>query len=105
MNTTLSEPPPLSASASQKDGVERQLAAADRILQKERGTAGFLKLWPWLFGGVIAALVLDVTLHLEPGPRLAISLSALFALLGAATWYGWLAWKKVNPPEHTARIL
>ncbi len=105
MNTPLSEPPSLPASAPQQDRVEHQLAAADRILQKERGITGFLRLWPWLCVVVIGAFVLDVTLHLEPGPRLAITLTALVALLGATGWYGWLAWRKRNSLEHTARTL
>lgn len=82
-----------------------QLTAADRILQEERGGSLFLRRWPWLAGLVLGCAVLDVVLHLDSGPRLALSLALLVAALAGAGWCAWVAWGKRNTLEHVGRVL
>lgn len=82
-----------------------RLSAADRILQKERGTILFLRSWPWVVGAIAAAMIADVIIHLAGGARLAIDLVFLIlAVLGAA-WCAWFTWRKCNSFEHVARTL
>ncbi|HSI14080.1 MAG TPA: DUF4175 family protein [Chthoniobacter sp.] len=101
---------PVSPSDSRK-GLEplgplaARLEAADRVLQKERGAILFLRSWPWIVGTVVAALTLDVVVHLTGVARLSIDLGfALFLLLGTG-WCAWVALGKRNTFEHVARTL
>jgi hypothetical protein len=82
-----------------------RLAAADRRLQRERGGQSFLRSWPWIAGFVVAALAVDVTLHLAGGVRLGITAGFLLLVLGGAGWCAWVIWGRRNSFEHTARVL
>lgn len=82
-----------------------RLASADRVLQKERGATALLRSWPWVVGALVAALTLDVAVHLTGVARLSIDLGfALLVVLGSA-WCAWLALGKRNSFEHVARTL
>ncbi len=85
--------------------ITSRLAAADRLVQRERGGGLLLRMLPWLFGALVAAFVLDVFLHLGPVARLLLIggwVVGGLALLVAA-WY--VAFICRNPAEHTARLL
>lgn len=82
-----------------------RLAAADRILQRERGGARLLRAWPWAAGLVLGFFAVDVVLHLAGGVRLGLSVTGGLLALGFAGWCAWIAWGKRNAFEHTARVL
>jgi len=82
-----------------------RLAAADRILQRERSASLLLRSWPWFTGFLALALALDVILHLTGGVRLAAGVSFVFLVLSGTAWCAWLGWGKRNPFEHVARTL
>ncbi len=82
-----------------------RLAAADRILQKERGGSLLLRAWPWIAGFILIVFALDVVLHLSAGPRLVIVAGFALLVLAGASWCASIALLRRNPFEHTARIL
>jgi hypothetical protein len=85
--------------------IAARLIAADRRLQIERGGTLLLRAWPWAAGFILAAFTLDVLLHLGPIFRLALGVTFLLLLLAGAAAGTWIAWVKIHPFEHTARIL
>lgn len=82
-----------------------RLATADRNLQKERGASLFLRSWPWVVGSLVAALTLDVVVHLTGGARLGIDIGLVLLVGLGSAWCAWLAWRKRNSFEHVARTL
>jgi outer membrane murein-binding lipoprotein Lpp len=82
-----------------------RLAAADRILQKERGGVLLLRSVPWVAGVVIAFFVLDVVLHLPAGVRAGMTMALALLLAGIAGWCAWVAFVRRSGYEHTARVL
>ncbi|RKH76586.1 hypothetical protein D7Y13_44325, partial [Corallococcus praedator] len=69
MSTTLAEPQAATRSAEQAIApLARQLAAADRVLQREKGASLVLSAWPWLLAYAVAAICVDVVMHLAAGP-------------------------------------
>ncbi|MEQ2009370.1 MAG: hypothetical protein ABMA26_21520 [Limisphaerales bacterium] len=85
--------------------ITSRLAAADRLVQRERGGGLLLRALPWLFAALVTAFVLDVFLHLGPVARLLLIAGWVvggLALLGAG-WY--VAFICRNSAEHTARLL
>ena len=85
--------------------ITSRLAAAGRLVQRERGGGLLLRALPWLFAALVAAFVLDVFLHLGPVARLLLIAGWVvggLALLGAG-WY--VAFVCRNSAEHTARLL
>lgn len=82
-----------------------RLAAADRILQMERGGSLLLRAWPWVAGFVLIAFAVDVILHLSAVPRLGIAAGFALLVLSGASWCAYVARGRRNPFEHTARIL
>ena len=82
-----------------------RLTAANRILQQERGACLLLRSWPVITGFLIAALALDVIVHLSGGVRLALGLAFLVLAFSGALWCAWLALGKRNTFEHVARTL
>jgi len=82
-----------------------RLGAADRILQKERGATALLRSWPWVVGVLVAALTLDVVVHLTGAARLSIDLGFVLLMVLGSAWCAWLALGKRNSFEHVARTL
>ena len=106
MSTTTPLPPPAPRAAAEPLGpLAARLAAADRILQIERGTARLLRAWPWMAGFVVACFAADVVLHFAAGLRAGLSIAGALAALGFGGWCAWIAWGKRNAFEHTARVL
>ena len=103
MNATLPEPP----KSARRESAEftAQLTAAGRTLQRERGACRFLRGVPWVLGGVLAALVVDVILHLSSGARVGLDALIAVVVLGLFAVCGWIAWVRQPAFEHTARIL
>ena len=65
--------------------ITSRLAAADRLVQQERGGGLLLRALPWLFAALVVAFVLDVFLHLGPVARLL--LIAGWVVGGLSGWY------------------
>ena len=106
MSTTLPLPPPTAPIAGDPLGpLAARLAAADRILQTERGGVRLLRAWPWAVGFVAGCFVLDVVLHLAGGVRAGLTVTGALLALGFAGWCAWIAFGKRNAFEHTARVL
>jgi ElaB/YqjD/DUF883 family membrane-anchored ribosome-binding protein len=82
-----------------------RLAAADRILQKERGGSALLRSCPWVTAMVFGAFAADVILHLSGGVRMAITLVFACALIAGFSVAAWFAFRRRNSLEHTARVL
>ncbi|HEV7868609.1 MAG TPA: hypothetical protein VGO90_13065 [Chthoniobacteraceae bacterium] len=83
----------------------RQLTKADRVLQGEKGARVVLAAWLWVIGYLVAALLLDVSLHLAAGPRVAIGVGLMLLGVGILVTGAVIAWFRRNSLEHTARIL
>ncbi|HEY2343836.1 MAG TPA: hypothetical protein VGH90_12420 [Chthoniobacteraceae bacterium] len=99
----LENPAPRAAGAARN--VLERLAAADRILQRERGLVGFLRLAPWLAALIPAAFAIDVIWHLGAASRLALVVAAILLAIAAIAWRWSIGWVHRNSPEHTARVL
>ena len=87
------------------EALARRLAAADRTLQKERGGSALLRAWPWVTGMVLGGFAADVVLHLSGGVRMAITLVFTGILVAGFAAAAWLAFRRRNSLEHTARVL
>jgi hypothetical protein len=83
----------------------RQLTAADRVLQREKGASLVLRAWPWVLGYILAAFALDVLLHFAAGPRVALLAGFGLLVIGVLAAGAYLAWIRRNSFEHTARVL
>jgi ElaB/YqjD/DUF883 family membrane-anchored ribosome-binding protein len=83
----------------------RRLAAADRALQRERSGRGLLRSWPWGSGLVFGAFAADVVLHLSGALRMAMTAGFACLILAGAAGAAWLAFRRRNRLEHTARVL
>jgi hypothetical protein len=81
------------------------MAAADRTLQKERGGRALLRAWPWIAGMIFGAFAADVALHLSGGSRMAITIAFACLMIAGAAGAAWLAFRRRNSLEHTARVL
>ncbi|HYR57424.1 MAG TPA: hypothetical protein VEO95_02295, partial [Chthoniobacteraceae bacterium] len=106
MSTTLAEPRVAERSAAKAVApLVAKLAQADRVLQGEKGASFVLRSWPWICGFVLAAFALDVFLHLDPMPR--VAMAAGFGLLVASIVAvgAFIAWVRRNSAEHVARVL
>lgn len=104
--TTLPLPPLTAPAAGDPLGpLAGRLAAADRILQMERGGTRLLRAWPWTVGVVLGCFVVDVVLHLAGGVRAGMTAAGAVLALGFAGWCAWIAFGKRNAFEHTARML
>jgi hypothetical protein len=102
MNTTLLQPPAVGDSLGPLAG---RLAAADRVLQRERGGVRFLRAWPWVVGFVLGCFVLDVVLHLPAGLRAGLSVAGVVLAVSFTAWCAWIAFLRRNSFVHTARVL
>ena len=106
MSTTLAEPRATEPSVRKAVApLVAQLAAADRVLQGEKGASLVLWAWPWGAGYVLAAFALDVLLHFAPGPRVALLVGFGVLVAGVLGAGAWVAWMRRNSAEHTARVL
>jgi hypothetical protein len=106
MSTTLAEPRAAQLSAEKAvRPLVAQLAAADRVLQGEKGASLVLRSWPWVLGYVLAAFALDVLLHFAAGPRVALLVGGVLLTLGVLVAGAVVAWGKRNSAEHVARVL
>ena len=106
MSATLAEPKAAECPAAQVIApLARRLAAADRVLQREKGASLALCAWPSVFGYVIAAFALDVVLHLAAGPRVALLAGFGLLIAGMLAAGAYVAWMRRNSSEHTARVL
>ncbi len=106
MSTMTPLPPAAQGSATDPLGpLAARLAAADRILQRERGGVRLLRAWPWAVGFVAGCFVVDVVLHLAGGVRAGMTVAGAVLALGFAGWWVWIAFGKRNAFEHTARVL
>jgi hypothetical protein len=97
--------PEVRASVEPLGPLAGRLRAADRILQKERGSRLFLRLSPWVGAAILVVFALDVALHLAGGSRLGLGIAVLLLALGGAAVCAAIAWMKSNSFEHTARVL
>ncbi|MBE0540911.1 MAG: hypothetical protein IH623_05960 [Verrucomicrobia bacterium] len=82
-----------------------RLAAADRAHQKEVGGRFLLRSVKFLCAFVLGAFVLDVTLRLDPGWRLAMLLVLVAGVIALACVGWYLAYVRRNRLEHIARFL
>ena len=106
MSTTLPLPTPTAPTAGDPLGpLAARLAAADRILQRERGGVRLLRAWPWAVGFVAGCFAVDVVLHLAGGVRAGLTVTGALLALGFAGWCAWIGFGKRNAFEHTARVL
>jgi ElaB/YqjD/DUF883 family membrane-anchored ribosome-binding protein len=87
------------------EALAKRLAAADRALQKERSGSALLRAWPWGAGMVLGGFAADVVLHLSGGPRMAMAVVFACMVIAGATVAAWLAFRRRNCLEHTARVL
>ena len=87
------------------EALARRLAAADRRLQKERGGCALLRAWPWGAGLVFGAFAADVVLHLSGATRWSMTVGCAGLGMAGAAWAAWLAFRRRNALEHTARVL
>jgi hypothetical protein len=85
--------------------VTERLAAADRRMQREKGGSFALRTWPWLCGAVLLVFAVDVALHLEAWPRVAVLASLALLCAGVVAVATWIAWVRRNSLEHVAREL
>lgn len=85
--------------------LHRQLAAADRVWQREKARAWVWRSVPGFLGLVLVLLAADAFLQLNrPARLLSLALCALYALtMLAIGWY--LGWRRRSPPERVARFL
>lgn len=85
--------------------LHRQLAAADRVWQREKARAWVWRSVPWLLGLALLLLGVDAFFQLNrPGRLLGLALLGLAVLVGfAIAWL--LGWRRRNPPERVARFL
>jgi hypothetical protein len=106
MSATLTESRTDAGSAgAETAAITTRLAAAGRILQKERGAILFLRAGPWLLAFITAAFVADVIFHFEAKARVGWDLVFLGLILGVAAVAMWIAKIRKRSLEHTARIL
>ena len=104
MSAILHEAAPRSDSA-ELDRLTARLAAADRNLQQEEGTLIVLRSWRWLAPWLFGALVADVLLHLAAPIRLGLSLGFVALVLGTFARAIWVGCFRRSPLEQTARVL
>ena len=88
-----------------KDGIQQQLAAADRSHLRQAGVSLVLRALKYLAVFLVALFALDVALHMDATSRVGIDLFyiALLLTLILAAWY--VAQIRRNSPERVARML
>ena len=84
--------------------ITRQFDAAGRRLQREKGARLALDCWPWIGGFAVAAVAVDVVLHLVASWRIALGVMFLATIAGFLIAAIFVATRR-RRLEHVARVL